>query len=231
MMQNYILDSRLSAAASLVPRGSRLADIGSDHAYLPIQLVLSGVADCALASDINSGPVSAARKNIEEYGVGDRVTCMQSDGLCGVSAFSPDCITILGMGGELIVRILSDAPWIRSGKIRLILQPMTHSEILSRYLCSEGFEIVDELLVCDGDRSDRIYRIIAASFDGRKRELTDAEHYIGKKNIQNHPQGMREYTMRLISALRVRIEGRRAGGLDCTADIQLLNELEQICRT
>lgn len=227
-MQKYILDSRLSAAASLVPVGARLADIGSDHAYLPIQLVLSGVAECALASDINEGPVCAARKNIEEFGVGDRVRCMRSDGLCGVEDFAPDCITVLGMGGELIVKILQGAPWIKRHGIRLILQPMTHAEILSRYLCLEGFEIIDELIVCDGTRDDRIYRVISAEFDGIKRELTDAEHYIGKKNIETRPHGTREYASRLMSALRVRIEGRRAGGLDCTDDERLLRSFEEI---
>lgn len=227
-MQKYILDSRLSAAAGFVPAGARLADIGSDHAYLPIQLVLSGVAECALASDINEGPVRAARKNIEEFGVGDRVRCMCSDGLCGVEDFAPDCITVLGMGGELIVRILHAAPWIRAEGIRLILQPMTHSEAVSRYLCSEGFKITDETIVCDGTRDDRIYRIIVAEFDGIKRELNDAEHYIGKKNIETRVQGTNEYASRLMSALRVRIDGRRVGGLDCTDDERLLRSLEEI---
>ncbi len=226
-MQKYILDRRLLAAASFVPQGAILADIGSDHAYLPIHLAQAEKIQRALASDINLGPVEAARKNIISYGVCDKVTAQRSDGLDGVENFSPDCITILGMGGELIVRIIDRAPWVRNKKIRLILQPMTHGEILSRYLCKQGFEIVDETIVCDGERDDRIYRIIVAEFDGVKRELTDVEHYIGRHNLAHKPDGTQTYIKRLICMLETRRQGRLLGGLDCSGEDRLIEELEK----
>ena len=224
-MQKYILDRRLLAAASFVPQGATLADIGSDHAYLPIHLVQTGRVQSALASDINLGPVEAARKNIISYGVCDKVVAQKSDGLDGVESFSPDCITILGMGGELIVRIIDRAPWVRNKRIRLILQPMTHGEILSRYLCEQGFEIVDETIICDGERDDRIYRIIVAEFDGAKRELTDAEHYIGRLNLKRKPDGAETYIKRLLYMLETRRQGRLLGGLDCSGEDKLIAEL------
>ena len=226
-MQKYILDRRLLAAASFVPEGAILADIGSDHAYLPIHLSQAGRIQRALASDINDGPVDAARKNIISYGVCDKVTAQKSDGLDGVESFLPDCITILGMGGELIVRIIDRAPWVRNKKIRLILQPMTHGEILSRYLCEQGFEIVDETIVCDGERDDRIYRILVAEFDGIRRELTEAEHYVGGLNLVRQPNGAQMYIKRLVYMLETRRQGRLLGGLDCSAEDKLIEELEK----
>lgn len=224
-MQKYILDKRLLAAASFVPQGAVVADIGSDHAYLPIHLVQTGVAVRALASDINAGPVEAARKNILSYGVGEKVAAQRSDGLDGVESFSPDCITVLGMGGELIARIIDRAPWVRKKGIRLILQPMTHGEILSRYLCEQGFEIVDETTVQDGERDDRIYRIIVAEFDGERRTMSDAEHYIGAHNLRRRPDGTEIYIKRLVTMLQTKRQGRIIGGLDCSDVDGLLNEL------
>ena len=226
-MQKYILDKRLLAAASFVPQGAILADIGSDHAYLPIYLAQAGKIQRALASDINDGPVEAARKNIISYGACDKVIAQKADGLDGVENFCPDCITILGMGGELIVRIIDRAPWVRNKKIRLILQPMTHGEILSRYLCEQGFEIVDETIVCDGERDDRIYRILVAEFDGQKRELTDAEHYVGRLNLTRQPDGAQTYIKRLIYMLETKRQGRLLGGLDCTCEDRLIEQLEK----
>lgn len=225
-MKKYMLDKRLMAAADFVPQGATLADIGSDHAYLPIYLVQTGVAIRALASDINVGPVRAAKKNILSYGVGDKVVAQRADGLCGVRDFCPDCITILGMGGELIVRIIDDAPWVKNKNIRLILQPMTHSEILSRYLCDSGFEIIDETLVCDGERDDRIYRIIVAQYDGSKRKLSDAEHYVGIFNLKRRSGGLETYIKRLISMLETKRNGRIAGRLDTLEEDRLIAELK-----
>ena len=224
-MQKYIINKRLLAAADFVPQDAILADIGSDHAYLPIHLAQTGRIQRALASDINLGPVEAARKNIISYGVSDKVIAQRSDGLDGVESFAPDCITVLGMGGELIVRIIDRAPWVRNKKIRLILQPMTHGEILSRYLCEQGFEIVDETILREGERDDRIYRIIVAEFDGVKRELTDVEHYIGRLNLKRKPDGAETYIKRLIYMLETRRQGRLLGGLDCTGEDKLIDEL------
>ena len=89
-----ILDIRLRTAADMVPRGARLADIGSDHAYHPIALCLENKIDCALASDINEGPVSAAVANIHKNGLSDKIVAVRADGLDKTKGFSPDCITI-----------------------------------------------------------------------------------------------------------------------------------------
>ncbi len=224
---NNLLDKRLLCASDFVPVGAVLADIGSDHALLPISLALEGRIARALASDINDGPVLAARKNIAAHGVETTVAAQKSDGLDGVEDFSPDCITILGMGGELIARIIDRAEWVREPKITLILQPMTHGEILSKYLCENGFEITDGRILCENERSDRIYRIMVARFDGKVRTLTEAEHFVGRENLSNITPDTEEYIRRILRMLDTRISGRTAGGLDCTQEREIAQQLKK----
>lgn len=134
-------DNRLLSAIPYLRAGGVVADIGTDHAYLPIELCRRGICRRAVACDINEGPISAARANIRAAGLSDRIDTLCTDGLHGVEPYAPDDILIFGMGGELIVRILCEAPWVRNDRIGLILQPMSRAEILRRYLWENGFEI------------------------------------------------------------------------------------------
>lgn len=222
-----ILDDRLSAAAALVPRGARLADIGSDHAYLPIALCLDGHIECALASDINDGPVASAISNIQKNGVCDRVLAIKADGLLGARDFCPDCITVLGMGGELIVSILDEAPWIKKEGMTLVLQPMTHPEILAAYLASSGFETVDEKMVCDGGRSDRIYRIIRAEYTGKIRKIDEIDAIVGRINLCRGDNATVAYVKRLIRVYEARICGKKSSGRDASDEERLVFALKK----
>ena len=143
------LDARLLSVAKFVRAGAYACDIGTDHAYLPVYLVLIGRASRALASDINKGPVMRARESVAKYGVSDKIDVILSDGLKGAEGYPVTDIIIAGMGGELIASILEDAKWVKDGKYRLILQPMTHAEILRRYLADNGFSVIDEDIVKD----------------------------------------------------------------------------------
>lgn len=210
----------------MVPRGARLADIGSDHAYLPIALCLENKIECALASDVNEGPVAAAVSNIRKNGLSDRIMAVRADGLDKTRDFAPDCITVLGMGGELIASILDKADWIRDESITLVLQPMTHPEILAKYLAENGFDIIDERIVQDGGRDDRIYRIICAKFDGKSRELTDAEALVGKIDLASGDDAARAYIERMIRVFSVRIEGKRGAGADASFEEGVVDELK-----
>lgn len=221
-----ILDVRLRAAADMVPRGARLADIGSDHAYLPIALCLENKIEYALASDINEGPVKAAEANVRKNRLEGRITAIKADGLDRAREFAPDCITVLGMGGELIVSILDKADWIRDEKITLVLQPMTHAEILTKYLAEQGFAVIDETIVCDGGRSDRIYRVLCAKFDGIGRKLTEAEALIGELNLKTPNTITKAYIERHIRVLETRIAGKESAGTDAEAEKRLCNQLK-----
>ena len=209
-----ILDTRLRAAAEMVPRGARLADIGSDHAYLPIALCLEGKIEYALASDINEGPVASARANIAKNGLASKIEAIRADGLDDARDFAPDCITVLGMGGELIVTILDRAEWVRDERITLVLQPMTHAEILSEYLAANGFAVSDERIVSVGERDDRIYRLIKASYDGKRRSIDKAEALVGKINLERGDEVTKRYISRLIAVLNTKIQGKEKANLD-----------------
>ena len=220
------LDVRLRAAADMVPRGARLADIGSDHAYLPIALCLEEKIDCALASDINEGPVAAAVANIKKNNLEGKIRAIRADGLASAREFAPDCITVLGMGGELIVSILSAAEWVRDEEITLVLQPMTHPEILAKYLAAEGFEIIDEKMVCDNGRDDRIYRIIKARFDGLVRELSELDAIFGQINLDRGESATRALVERHIRVLDARFKGKRTSGQDCRYEEDMIAKMK-----
>ena len=155
------LDKRLSAVAALVRQGSRLADIGTDHAYLPVHLVQAGVCPSAIASDIGAGPLDAARRTVTESGLTSEIALRLGDGLATVSSGEVEDIAIAGMGGETIVAILEAAPWVQNGGVRLILQPMTRAEDLRRWLLQNGFSVLEEHLIRDGRH---LYPVLAAEY-------------------------------------------------------------------
>ncbi len=157
---------RLSLCAEYVREGSRLADIGTDHAYLPIELCLRGKTPSALACDINPLPLQSARENIAKYRLSDRIETRLSDGLKAVLEDEVDDVVIAGMGGELIRDILQAAPWVKIGQKRLVLQPMTHHEDLIGWLYANGFDIRQQKAVLDEGKH---YTVIAAAYDGQRR--------------------------------------------------------------
>ncbi|MBQ9779832.1 MAG: SAM-dependent methyltransferase [Clostridia bacterium] len=166
------LSPRLASAVKYVPPHTLLADIGTDHAYLPIYLcqkrILSpvtaknGEVMAAIASDINKGPVERAEQHIKSERLTNTIKTICTDGLNGLEIYDPKTIIVFGMGGELIAEILEAAPWIKAEGVRLILQPMTHPEKVRQALSPMGFAITGESLCAEGDR---LYQIICADFD------------------------------------------------------------------
>lgn len=169
------LSKRLQMVLRSVPEASLVADIGTDHAFLPIALMRSGIARGVIACDIAEGPLNVAAKNVKRSGV-EGIELRLSDGLAAVKENEADVVTIAGMGGDLISRILEAAPWVKNPEKRLILQPMTSADSLRDYLYRDGFRIVSELAVTD---SGRVYSVITAEYDGITRVPTEAERLIG----------------------------------------------------
>lgn len=190
------LDARLLSAAKFVREGAYVCDVGTDHAYLPVYLVLTGRAARALASDINKGPVMRAKESVIKYGVSDKIDVALSNGLAGAESYPVTDIIIAGMGGELIASILDAAKWVRDGKYRLILQPMTHAEILRKYLADNRFSIIDEDIVKDVG-NNKIYQIICAEFSGNAENYTVDELYLGRYNIARGGDILKEHCERL----------------------------------
>ena len=151
MKQHIELSPRLRLAADLVPRGARLADVGTDHAYLPACLLLEGKIPWALASDLRKGPLDRARETARQYGCGDRMAFRLCNGLAGIRPGEVDAIVIAGMGGETIAQILEAAPWVREERLPLILQPMSSLPELRGWLHQNGYAVARERLAREGE--------------------------------------------------------------------------------
>jgi len=175
-MRIFDLGERLGACASYVREGARVADIGTDHAFLPIWLVKKGICSAAIASDINELPAKKAADNVEKYKVGDKVKVFTSDGLEKIAPNEVDDVINAGMGAEVITDIIERAKWLCDGKYRLILQPMSRVEHLRKYLFDNGFEILDEKIVCEGGR---VYIVACAQYVGETKNYTTFDIYAG----------------------------------------------------
>lgn len=143
------LSPRLQLLADWVRPGAKIADVGTDHAFLPVWLTLAGKVSSAIASDLRKGPLERGRETAGEYGVGDRVEMRLCAGLEGIAPEEADTIIIAGMGGETIVHILEAAPWTSDGTHTLLLQPMSKMELLRSFLADSGHTIIREQLVMD----------------------------------------------------------------------------------
>ena len=219
-----IPDARLLSAVPYLLPHAAVADIGTDHAYLPIYLVREGLAAHALACDIREGPLSSAKENVRLAGVEDRVQTLLTDGLHGVDAFAPDHILIFGMGGELIEKILSEAAWIQTPKVRLILQPMSRAEVLRRYLSSTGFSIIGESL---SRAEGRIYQTICAEWRGTPQTLSPVDCLVGAaEQLAKSPLYLPliEQKIRILKNI---LRGKAlAAGQDLSTERNLLEALE-----
>lgn len=218
------LTPRLARAADFIRYGAFVADIGTDHAYLPISLCISGRIRGAVASDINAGPVERACDNVKKYGLDKKITVMKADGLSGIEVYAPDDVTILGMGGELIARIISEAPWTKAPNIRLCLQPMTHAEILRNFLNENGYSVIDEALV----KEEKIYQLILAEYKGKSEEYTNAELYLGKKNIERGGSLLKCFAERQAKTLKKCINAKESAGADASPERMLLTDISAI---
>ena len=210
---------RLDGVLSLLTPGCRIADIGCDHAYIPIKAVGDGVASFACASDVRKGPLSRAKENVVKAGLSDRIVLRLAYGLDGAEEFSPDTVIIAGMGGELIAEIIEKAPFVFDPRISLILQPMTAQDKLRRYLLSSGFEILRERIAKE-DR--RVYQLFLCSYTQKPQKYSDAELIAGKDHEDKElaPALYKKY----IDKYEKIIKGKAASGADASFDIKILKE-------
>lgn len=148
---SIVLTPRLQTVAHWVPTGCRFADIGTDHAYLPVWLLQKGIISHAIAGDLRQGPLDHAKATAARYGLTDAMDFRLSDGLRALAPGEADCIAIAGMGGEAIRSILAAAPWTRE-KTRLILQPQTNLPELRQWLTQSGYRIQSDCCVREEDR-------------------------------------------------------------------------------
>jgi tRNA (adenine22-N1)-methyltransferase len=155
------ISDRLLACAEFVRPGDRVADIGCDHGYLSIHLLINGIARSCIASDINEGPLNSALRNARKYGVSEKITFFLSDGLRNISR-DFDTLVCAGMGGDTMVHILEEAPWLKKESYRLVLQCQSKTPMLRTYLNENGWRITKETALRDGRHLYTVMEVVYA---------------------------------------------------------------------
>ncbi len=211
------LTPRLKAVASQVPERARLADVGTDHGYLPVWLLLNGRISKAVASDLRERPLDTAKENARSYGLTERMDFRLCDGLSAIEPDEVDAVTIAGMGGETIAAILEAAPWTREGKT-LVLQPMTSFPELRLWLQQHQYSIERETIAREGDRLYTVWTVRG----GEMPPLTPAELWAGR---QSDDPLRGEYLDYILSKVTRALEGHRAAQKPDEAAIAKLEEV------
>ena len=171
------LSKRLEKVASFVPTGAVIADIGSDHAYLPCYLMHKGITQRAVAGEGVKGPYESAVKQVRTEGLSEQITVRLADGLAAVEKEDAvDTITIAGMGGPLIVSILEKHPQALEGVTRLILQPNIHAKVIREWASNNGWAILDEVIL---EEDGKVYEILVLQRGDM--ELSEVELLVGPK--------------------------------------------------
>ena len=197
------LSLRLSAIADMVTEGNRLVDVGCDHGYLPVYLVLNKKIPKAIAADIGEGPLSRAREHICRYGLEAYIETWLCDGLKGIGPEEGDTLVLAGIGGPLMERILSEGRNALEGFKELILEPQSDVPHLRQFLFENGFVIVQEDFIKEDGKFYPVMKAVPASGqdDGKKAPWTLEELLFGKYLLGDRHPVLKEYLAR---ELRIR---------------------------
>ena len=203
------LSDRLLACVDFVAPGDRVADVGCDHGYLGIHLLTKGIASSIIASDVNEAPLQSAIRNAQKFGVSDKMKFYLSDGVQNIPR-DFDSMVCAGMGADTMMHILSDAPWLKDSKYRLILQCQSKRPELRQWLYDEGYRINRETLAMDGKF---VYTILEVVYDPGH-GITPAETYITPQLLEdNHPL-LQEYYERVKHGIELTIFGMKRANDD-----------------
>lgn len=170
------LSKRLQTVAAAVTPGHRIADVGTDHGYVPIYLVKNGLCPSACAMDVNKGPLARAEEHIGQEGLSDKIATRLSDGLAGLSPDETDTVVIAGMGGELICRILKNAPEFLKAGMEFILQPQSEWFKVRHLLHDAGYHIAGEWFLKEDGKYYVVIKALPAPA-GQRESYTDEFHY------------------------------------------------------
>lgn len=223
MVISMKLDNRLMAIADLVRKDKIFADIGTDHAYLPVYLVEKGIIKKAIAADLRVGPLDNAKDAVVSYGYTEQIELRLSDGLDNFKENEVEEIAVAGMGGLLISEFINRTEWLKNENIHLILQPMTHIEELRKTLFDNGFIIDKEVVAKDGDK---LYIILSVYYYERQTAYTDLDLIVGKLPYNNDTLS-KEYLTKIHNKYMKKIDALKNADKECTELEKLVGELKQ----
>lgn len=219
------ISKRLQAVSDMVASGSCLADVGTDHGYIPIYLVEEKRIPSAIAMDINRGPLSRARENIERNGLSDQIETRLSDGLDALLPGEADTIVIAGMGGPLAVEILKRGRAVLESCRDLILQPQSEIWIVRRYLDENGWRIRRENMILE---EGKYYPMLLAS-RGNSEALDIVKLFYGPRLLEKRHPVLLDYLKKEREKLREVREKLSVSGSEKAAErkreIQKLQEI------
>ena len=220
-MGSAVLSPRLAAAASCVPAGSVVADVGADHAALSLFLLSGGIASSVIVSDVNQLPLERARRAIESAGFSDRAVFRLADGMLPLLDLGPDCFAVCGMGGDTIASMLGSDSSVFDGK-SFVFQPMSRHESLRAALFSHGFAIDREIIVTERSRP---FVVIAARRDGRIVRQASALDVLAGYERDPDPPTLAYYGV-IAARLKKRIAGLERSRRDASAEKALFDGLK-----
>lgn len=227
-----MLSQRLQAVADLVGETWVVADVGTDHGYIPVFLVSSGKAKRAIAMDVNEGPLARAKEHIRQSGLQAQIEARLSDGLAALQPKEAQAIVIAGMGGALIARILADGRKVARTAKRLVLQPQSELYFFRRFLLEEGYRIVEEDMVYEDGKfySMMAVETVSPGMQANMGEMTDTELAYGPLLLAgNHPV-LKQYLLRQREQKQKILENLRKNARQDASErkMQLTKELAEI---
>lgn len=191
------LSKRLQTVADMIQGRGAVADIGTDHAYIPIYLILSGKTEYAIAMDVRRGPLLRASENIKSYQLEDKIEVRLSDGLENLSDDEVEIIVIAGMGGALMARILCDGSHALLTKKELILQPQSELYKVRKQLHAMEYRIVEEKMLID---EGKFYTVIRA-LGGEEFYEREMEYDYGKYLLEQRDEVLLQFLQKELASL------------------------------
>ena len=174
-MAEVVLSKRLQALCSMVTPGMRVVDVGCDHGFVSISLVQRGISPGVLAMDVRKGPLSRAQEHIEEYGYTEYIETRLSDGLQEYREGEADCLICAGMGGRLMMRILTESREKAYQLQELILQPQSELPVFRKFLRAEGYRLLDENILCE---DGKYYFMMKVCYAGEPEKSQGIRHQV-----------------------------------------------------
>ncbi len=195
-------DERMKTVYAAVRDGVTVCDVGTDHALIPIELILSGRSESCIITDISAPSLEKGVSNAKKALCGDKIKSFCTNGTLAVPLAEKMDFIIAGMGGELIAQIIEQDKRLKNPAYRFVLQPMSRAEELRSYLASNGFEILCEVKV---ESQDRIYSVITAAYTGKVTQLDDAAALLGFTKAKTELEI--RYAKRVIGVLKTKLNG------------------------